>query len=337
MSAKRSHTDLDWLIFILCLMIISLSALANDSQHHLHQYQNRISRIQKRQHRAYLAHQKLWLPVWSARRHPSASNLAEVTFKHPWNNAIMTVNHDRSTLNPKSWHYDHINFSHKDRFGRVSSPATAYLARSNATGDALRRPQKVRPVGWHQHYYQGDWLLNRGHLIAYSLTKNVAFNGSYAPNRIIGNQNDPNNLFTETAFCNQQLQYAFETRIRIALEHNKRIIYQAQPIFRSNELMARGIHLQAISTDRKFQFNVYLFNVQPGVKFNYENGQADFDSNYQFNLPNRLIRRSQYLDSHDHDMQWQREIMHLYDKHLITYQQACYDEGHILGNYIINY
>ncbi|EEI24344.1 hypothetical protein C5L34_002538 [Lentilactobacillus hilgardii] len=41
--------------------------------------------------------------------------------------------------------------------------------------------------------------------------------------------------------------------------------------------MARGIHLEAISTDRSLDFNVYLFNVQPNVKFDYATGRSTID------------------------------------------------------------
>ncbi|MCT7719493.1 MAG: hypothetical protein N5840_05875, partial [Lactobacillus iners] len=41
-----------------------------------------------------------------------------------------------------------------------------------------------------------------------------------------------------------------------------------------NELMARGINLQAISVNGWLDFNVYIFNVQPGYTFDYATGRA---------------------------------------------------------------
>lgn len=325
----------------LCLSFAALSGLIISCQvdDHLKAVHHHDHIVKIARHKRYIRHLKyvrLWSPVWKAHNHPSAKDLSELTINHPWRRAIIYVNHDRPTINPHSWKYDHIKFAHKDKLGRVSSSATAYLARGNATGDALRIPQKVKPVGWHQHKYNGDYTLNRGHLIAYSLSKDINFKGRHTY-KAVGNQNDPNNLFTETAFCNQQLQYTFETRIRMALERNKRIIYQVQPIFRGHELMARGVHLQAISTDKRFKLNVYLFNIQPGVKFNYQTGKAHFSPRYQYDLPNELIQKSQNLDKHDKDMKWQRKIMHLYDEGLITYQQASFDESLLLGGYVLKY
>ena len=47
--------------------------------------------------------------------------------------------------------------------------------------------------------------------------------------------------------------------------------------------MARGINLQAVSSDGSLDFNVYLFNVQPGYVFNYHNGRAKVDHQMRVN------------------------------------------------------
>lgn len=300
-------------------------------------HQQHIEYLHSMKHYRHLRYINIWKPVWKARKHPTQKNLAKLKINHPWHNAAMVVNHNHSNLIHYHWKSDHIHFSHPDKYGRISYAATAYLAPANATGDALRVPQKVKPVGWHQHKYKGDWLLNRGHLIAYSLTKDINFKGQYTPGRAVGNQNDHSNLFTETAFCNQQLQYAYETKIRIALEKGYHVIYQVRPIFYHHDLMARGVHLQAISTNHKLNFNVYLFNVQPGVAFNYKNGFLFPNSSMNFNLPNQLIKHSQNLDDHDKRMALQRQIMKMYDTQQISYQQAYLDEEHILGSYWINF
>ena len=75
--------------------------------------------------------------------------------------------------------------------------------------------------------------------------------------------------------------------MRKALRENKRVIYQATPIFRGEELMARGINLQAVSTDGTLDFNVYLFNVQPGFSFNYQNGRAKVNHEIQVKNENQ--------------------------------------------------
>ncbi len=81
----------------------------------------------------------------------------------------------------------------------------------------------------------------------------------------------------------KKIQTIFESQVRDALRDNEKIIYQATPIFRGNELMARGINLQAVSSDGSLDFNVYLFNVQPGYVFNYHNGRAKVDHQMRVN------------------------------------------------------
>ncbi|BDR61081.1 hypothetical protein KIM322_13420 [Lactobacillus xylocopicola] len=98
--------------------------------------------------------------------------------------------------------------------------------------------------------------------------------GIYNPRNKSSDQNNPKNLFTQTAFSNQKIQTIYESEVRTALYQGRRVIYQATPIFRGQKLMARDINLQAVSTDGKHNFNVYLFNVQPGFVFNYSNGQT---------------------------------------------------------------
>lgn len=51
--------------------------------------------------------------------------------------------------------------------------------------------------------------------------------------------------------------------------------YQVQPIFLGNELVARGVHMQAQSVETKgISYNVYIYNIQAGVKINYTSGYS---------------------------------------------------------------
>lgn len=101
----------------------------------------------------------------------------------------------------------------------------------------------------------------------------------------MGDQSNPRNLFTETDFINQEVQTIFETKVRHAIEAHKRVIYQVTPIFRGQERMPRGVNLQAISTDGKLNFNVYLFNVEPGVQINYPTGSYVMDPTMVISVP----------------------------------------------------
>ena len=151
--------------------------------------------------------------------------------------------------------------------------------------DENRVRQFVEPTAWHQKFMDGQPIINRGHLIAYSISGGISSSGRYNPTDTSGDQNNPKNLFTQTSFSNQQVQTIFESKVRESLRRGNKVIFFAKPIFRGNELMARGIHLEAISTNKSLNFNVYLFNVQPNIQFDYSTGRSHIDRNMKVPEP----------------------------------------------------
>ncbi|MFT8873010.1 MAG: DNA/RNA non-specific endonuclease [Sporolactobacillus sp.] len=214
----------------------------------------------------------------------SSSDLASLIYQ-PGTSAIVTVNGNRSTLNPSDWTSNHVIYSNLDALNRTSSANTAYLTQQNVANDSLRVRQVVKPTGWHQKFSDGEAIINRGHLIAYSLSKGIALDGSYNSSQPSGDQNNLKNLFTQTAFSNQELQTIYEEKVRDALKSGQKVIYQAHAIFAGNDLMARGVQLQAVSTDGSLNFNVYIFNVQPGYAFNYADGTSRVDASMKVPTP----------------------------------------------------
>lgn len=198
--------------------------------------------------------------------------------------AIIQVNNGRSTLNPNSWNSNKVIYSALDKLNRTSSPNTGFLEEHNRANEELRVRQTVDPTAWHNNHGRVQ-IYNRGHMIAYSISAGINQDGNYDPNSTSGDQNNPKNLFTQTAFSNQKLQTIYEAKVRKAIENGHKVIYQVTPIFRGNELMARGVNLQAVSTDRSLDFNVYIFNVQPGYIFDYSNGKAIVDSEMRVPTP----------------------------------------------------
>lgn len=206
----------------------------------------------------------------------SNDKLADLNY-HSGASSFVYVNHNKAKLNPQKWRINKVVYSNLDSLNRTSSGNLAYLEKRNLASDENRVRQYVEPTAWHQKFVDRQPIINRGHLIAYSISKGINQKGHYQPNDTSGDQNNPKNLFTQTAFSNQRVQTIYEQKIRTALKAGKRVIFFAKPIFRGKELMARGIHLEAISTDRSLNFNVYLFNVQPNVKFNYATGRSTID------------------------------------------------------------
>lgn len=188
------------------------------------------------------------------------------------------VNNNKSTLNPESWKKNKVVYSSLDNLNRASKPNIGYLEKRNIANDSLRIRQTVEPTGWHYNTRNGEQLYNRGHLIAYSVSAGIDQNGNYNPQNQSGDQNNPKNLFTQTAYSNQQLQTIFEKKVRTALRENKKVIYEATAVFDGNNKMATGVNLQAVSTDGSLNFNVFIYNVQPHYSFNLADGRAKKDN-----------------------------------------------------------
>ncbi|EOT43321.1 DNA/RNA non-specific endonuclease [Enterococcus dispar] len=121
---------------------------------------------------------------------------------------------------------------------------------------------KVTPTGWRNKKIGGSYLYNRSHLIGFALA---------------GENANWQNLITGTRQLNNPEMLRFEMDIKYYLEQDKKhfVRYEVTPIFRSDELLARGVHLMAQSIgSNAIKMNVYIFNVQDGVKLNYADGTS---------------------------------------------------------------
>lgn len=187
------------------------------------------------------------------------------------------VNGNHSTLKKNLWKVNKVQYQKLDSLGRTSGSNTAYLEKRNLADQSLRVRQYVKPSGW--SVSKDTWkAYNRGHLIAYSVSAGISQSGKYRPKDKSGDQNNPRNLFTQTAYSNQKVQTIFEAKVRKALTKGDKVIYQATPIFKGSDKMARGINLQAVSVNNNdLDFNVYVFNSQPGYVFDYSTGQSKYN------------------------------------------------------------
>lgn len=120
----------------------------------------------------------------------------------------------------------------------------------------------IDPTGWKQKKLaNGQWLYNRSHLIGFQLT---------------GENNNIRNLMTGTRSLNSPHMLRFENDIAYYLEQTgHHVRYRVEPVFRGDELVARGVHLMAQSIeDDGISFNVYIFNVQEGYTIHYQDGTS---------------------------------------------------------------
>ena len=136
------------------------------------------------------------------------------------------------------------------------------LLNSSLMPKTKREPLHVNPTGWHNKKINDHWLYNRSHLIGYQLT---------------GQNNNWKNLMTGTRHLNDpdMLMYENEVATYLKSSPSNYVRYRVTPIFRNNELLARGVEMEGQSINSNdVHFHVYIFNVQDGVNINYANGTS---------------------------------------------------------------
>ena len=129
---------------------------------------------------------------------------------------------------------------------------------------------QVKPTGWHTVKYDfvdGKYLYNRCHLIGFQLT---------------GENANRRNLITGTRYLNVEGMLPFENMVAdYVKETGNHVMYRVTPIFVGDELLARGVHIEAESVEDGgdgIMFNVFCYNVQPGVVLDYATGEGTADS-----------------------------------------------------------
>ncbi|KRM04455.1 hypothetical protein FC89_GL002135 [Liquorilactobacillus ghanensis DSM 18630] len=154
-------------------------------------------------------------------------------------------------------------YSNLDQLNRAGS-ANALLNKS-LMPTAKRTELTWDPTGWHNKKLSSGWLYNRSHLLGYQLT---------------GQNNNPKNLITGTRELNAPEMLAHEDDIAYYLKQHPAgyVRYRVTPVFRGNELLARGVQMEAQSIgSNAIHFNVYIFNVQNGVTLNYQDGTSQIN------------------------------------------------------------
>ncbi|MCC4085349.1 DNA/RNA non-specific endonuclease [Enterococcus faecalis] len=203
------------------------------------------------------------------------NQLANLDFQS-FGKAVIEINNGQSSLDIAKWKENKVIYGDLDSLNRTTF-VTAYLDRKNLGRSEGRERQIWKPTGWHQKKVDSKEIYNRGHLLAYTSSFNFDIDGKYKEGEI-GSKDNPKNLATQTAFSNQKVQTTYEKLVRDAqkIKGNK-VLYQIVTVFRGKELMPRGYWLQAIDSAGTLNFNVYEYNVQPNIVFNYADGTSKTD------------------------------------------------------------
>ena len=125
---------------------------------------------------------------------------------------------------------------------------------------------QVKPSGWHTVKYDvvdGKYLYNRCHLIGYQLTAENA---------------NEKNLITGTRYMNVEGMLPFEEMVADYIKETaNHVLYLVKPVYDGDNLVASGVQMEAQSVEDQgeaISFNVFVYNVQPGIVIDYETGES---------------------------------------------------------------
>ena len=161
-------------------------------------------------------------------------------------------------------------YSELDSLGRCGY-TMACIGKDLMPTDDRESISQVKPTGWKQKQYDfvdGKSLYNRCHLIGFQLT---------------GENANERNLITGTRYMNVDGMLPFENMVADYIwETGNHVLYRVTPIFQGDELVARGVQMEAYSVEDSGEgicFHVYVYNNQPGVTIDYATGHNWLEEN----------------------------------------------------------
>lgn len=155
-------------------------------------------------------------------------------------------------------------YSDLDQLGRCHE-AYANVSLDTMPVEERGNISSVIPSGWENEEYDfvdGGYVYNRCHLIGYQLS---------------GENANEKNLITGTRYMNVQGMLPFENEVADYIwETDHHVLLRVTPIYDGDSLVASGVQMEAKSVEDDgdgVQFNIYCYNVQPGVEIDYATGE----------------------------------------------------------------
>ena len=157
-------------------------------------------------------------------------------------------------------------YSDLDDLGRCQA-AEACLSKDTMPTKKRGEIGMVKPAGWHTVKYpdliKDKYLYNRCHLIAFELGAENA---------------NEKNLTTGTRYMNVTGMLPYENEVAEYIrETGNHVMYRVTPEFVGNELVCRGVLMEAYSVEDKgkgIEFAEFVYNVQPGIVIDYQTGDS---------------------------------------------------------------
>lgn len=162
------------------------------------------------------------------------------------------------------------NYSPLDELGRCGV-AMACIGKDIMPTEERGEIGHIEPSGWKQAKYDcisgNGYLYHRCHLIGFQLA---------------GENDNKLNLITGTGYMNVTGMLPFENMIDDYVEETgNHVMYRVTPIYAEKyDLVACGVLMEAYSVEDKGDgicFNVFCYNVEPGVAIDYYDGSSWLD------------------------------------------------------------
>lgn len=158
------------------------------------------------------------------------------------------------------------NYSDLDDLGRCGV-AYANICKELMPTEKRGKIGMIKPSGWHTVKYpeliKDRYLYNRCHLIGFQLA---------------GENANEKNLITGTRYLNVDGMLPFEDEVAdYVKDTGNHVLYRVTPVFDGDNLVASGVQMEAESVEDSgegVKFNIYCYNVQPGIGINYTTGDS---------------------------------------------------------------
>lgn len=186
--------------------------------------------------------------------------------------AYVTVNNNQPQFDDFDTTTVFETYSKLDSLGRCGV-AYANICEELMPTEDRESISDVKPSGWiynnksNNNKYDtslvdGGYIYNRCHLIGFQLA---------------GENDNPQNLITGTRSLNIDGMLPFENMVADHIkEDGGHVLYRVTPRFVDNELVCRGVQIEAYSVEDDGEaicFNVFCFNKQEGISIDYSTGE----------------------------------------------------------------
>ena len=165
------------------------------------------------------------------------------------------------------------NYGQLDELGRCTA-AEACLSRELMPTEKRGSIGSIKPSGWRISKYDfidGQYLFNRCHLIAFMLA---------------GENDNALNLITGTRYMNTEGMLPYENEVCDYIKRtDNHVMYRVTPVYETDDPIAKGVVMEAYSVEDNgsgINFDIFAYNVQPGVKIDYKNGDNYADESNIF-------------------------------------------------------